>query len=93
MSRAKPVTLKELHNRKVGVWAWCNDCCHNRVLPVGPLLERFGPGQTAAGIAAWARCSACGSRRVETRPEHESHGVVSSHRWRGRRGGAPDRND
>ncbi len=90
MTPVTPVTLGDLERRGVDLWAWCNDCCHNRVLALGALIGRFGPGQTAAGIAAWARCSACGSRRVETRPAYESEGVVSSHRWHGRADPAAD---
>ena len=84
MVPVKPVTLGDLRQRGIDLRAWCNDCSHNRALPVDDLIDRFGISQTAAGIAAWARCSACGSRRVETRPAYESQGVVSSHRWQGR---------
>ncbi len=90
MTPINPVTLGDLHRRKVNLWAWCNDCSHNRELPLPALIARFGSGQTAAGVAAWARCSACGSRRVETRPAYQSQGVVSSHRWKGRPGPAAD---
>ena len=68
----KPVTLGDLRERGIELWAWCNDCSHNRVLPLDNLIDRFGIAQTAASIAAWARCSACDSRRVETRPAYES---------------------
>ena len=81
MEPFKPVTLDDLRRRRLDLWAWCNDCCHNRVLALAPLLARFGPGQTASGVAAWVRCSRCGSRRVETRPAYEGGGLVSNHHW------------
>lgn len=82
MPEVKPVTLEQLRRKGLDVWVWCNDCEHNRVLPLTPLLARFGPGQPVVELAAWARCTRCGSRRAETRPAHGGHGVVANHRWR-----------
>lgn len=43
---------------------YCGDCTHQRVLPLTPLLERFGKSGLVGDIGAALVCKFCGSKDV-----------------------------
>jgi hypothetical protein len=83
MTEAVGPRLEDLARQDVPVAAWCQACGHHKVLPAGPLLERLDRRTAVAAVARRLSCSACGSRRIETRPHYAGLGVVAGHRWHG----------
>ena len=71
---SRPVTLAEIGAKGLDVWAWCNGCCHNAVLPIGALTEKLGPDYPVPHVGR-----ECGSRDVQTRPDWPGMGVVARH--------------
>ena len=51
-----------------GVILDCIACGRHAVLPLVPLLARFGAEYGVCAVALHCRCSSCGSRNVESRP-------------------------
>jgi hypothetical protein len=47
---------------------WCMDCHHNTTMPVAALLPRYAAETLFPDVWGGFRCSACGSRRVDVRP-------------------------
>jgi hypothetical protein len=58
--------LAELHG-SFRVYAVCPPCGRMESLPLGELLERFGPAVTLADIRPRLRCKVCGERSQELR--------------------------
>jgi hypothetical protein len=46
----------------------CLDCHHNTTMPVAPLLPRYAAETPFPDVWGGFRCSACGSKRVDVRP-------------------------
>jgi hypothetical protein len=61
--------------------AWCQNCHHNAVMPVDPVLARYGPTTPFPEVKGRFRCSACGSRQVDVRPNwsRRSPGQITRH--------------
>jgi hypothetical protein len=51
----------------------CQNCHHNTVLPMAPVLARCGPATPFPEVKGRFRCSACGSRQVDVRPNWSKH--------------------
>lgn len=63
-----PATLGEQEARGLPLLVYCNRCPHHGTLPVAPLIARFGRNFPIPDVAKHCRCTACGSRDVQTRP-------------------------
>ena len=71
-----PPTLADLAADPGELIASCQRCHHDAVLPVAPVLARYGPttpfpevrGRFRCEVRGRFRCSACGSRQVDVRP-------------------------
>ena len=63
-----PANLGNLEDQDVDVLARCNSCGHNAVLALGALLTKLGAEFPVPAVSKAVRCSVCGSRDVETRP-------------------------
>ena len=76
-----PMPLGYLRQEGLRLFVWCNRCSRNRSLEIGPLIAALGPDYPVPGTARRLRCSGCGGRDVETRPDWapESPGVISRH--------------
>ena len=63
----RPVTLGDLVRERRTVWAYCLACCRERDLPSAdlPLPMDVAVRDVAARLA----CSACGSRKIQTKPQ------------------------
>ena len=72
-----PATLEHLREQTVDVLAWCNACGHNAVVPLRALIIKLGPRYPVPEVKRVVRCSACGSKDVETRPHWPAVGVIS----------------
>ena len=72
-----PVTLGDLiHDGKL-MWVYCLDCCRER--DIDPRGLRLPATTPVPGLGRrHMRCSACGSRKIETRPELYPGGVVAA---------------
>ena len=75
----RPVTLAEIAAQGLDVWAWCNDCFHHAVLPIGALTEKLGPDYPVPHVGRRTYCRECGSRDVQTRPDWPATGVIAHH--------------
>ena len=62
-----PVTLDDLIRESKLLWGYCRDCCRERDVDLAtiPLPPEFPVPEVGSRM----RCSACGSRAVETKPE------------------------
>jgi len=73
----RPVTLGDLADQAMDVWAWCNGCFRNRPVVTDALIARLGRGYPVPDVGARMRCS-CGSRDIETRPNWPDNlGVIT----------------
>ena len=75
----RPVTLAELADQGLDVWAWCNGCFHHAVLPINDLTAKLGPAYPVPHVGRRTYCRVCGSRDVATRPDWPKTGVVARH--------------
>jgi hypothetical protein len=75
---SKPVTLGDLMRDDKLLWVYCCACGHERdVTPATVPL----PSETAVPeIAKHMRCSVCGSRKIDTKPELYPGGVATMRR-------------
>ena len=80
-----PPTLADLMADPGELDVTCLDCHHNTIMPVAALLPRYA-AETAAETPfpeVWGgfRCSACGSRQVDVRPNWSRHspGQITRH--------------
>ncbi|HJN04777.1 MAG TPA: hypothetical protein QF665_06685 [Alphaproteobacteria bacterium] len=73
--------LSYLDREGLGLFVWCNGCFRNRVIASGPMIARMGRETPVPEVARRLRCSACGGRDIETRPDWSkgSPGVISRH--------------
>ena len=60
---SRPPTLADLAADPGELIASCQRCHHNAVLPVAPVLARYGPTTPFPEVKGRFRCSACGSSR------------------------------
>ena len=76
-----PPTLADLAAAPGELVAWCQNCHHNAVMPVDPVLARYGPTTPFPELKGGFRCSACGSRQVVVRPNwsRRSPGQITRH--------------
>jgi hypothetical protein len=63
-----PPTLADLAADLGELLASRQNCHHNAVLPVAPVLARYGPTTSFPEVKGRFRCSACGSRQVDVWP-------------------------
>ena len=76
-----PVTLGDLIREDKLLWVYCRDCCHER--DVNPANVPLPADTPVPEIGKRMKCSNCGSRAVETKPELYFGGVVAMrHRFR-----------
>jgi hypothetical protein len=76
-----PVTFGDLIRGDKLLWVYCRDCGHGRdVNPANVPL----PGETPVPeVGKRMTCSACGSRKIDARPELYPGGVTAlRQRWR-----------
>jgi len=76
-----PVTLSDLANAGKLLWLYCCDCGRER--DIDPLSLPL-PGETPVpSVGKRMVCSACGSCKIDTRPELYPGGIVAMReRWR-----------
>jgi hypothetical protein len=76
-----PPTLADLAAALGELIASCQNCHHNATLPVDPVLARYGPTTPFPEVKDRFRCSACGSRQVDVRPNWSKHspGQITCH--------------
>jgi len=76
-----PPTLADLATDPGELIAACLRCHHDAVLPVAPVLDRYGPTTPFPDVKGRFRCSACGSRQVDVRPNWSRHspGQITRH--------------
>ena len=73
----RPVTLGNLADQGMDVWAWCNGCFRNRAVDTDGLIARLSRGFPVPDVGARMRCS-CGGRDIETRPNWPDNlGVIT----------------
>jgi hypothetical protein len=77
----RPPTLADLAADPGELVASCQNCHHDAVLPVAPVLARYGPTTPFPDVRGRFRCSACGSRQVDVRPNWSRHspGQITRH--------------
>jgi hypothetical protein len=63
-----PPTLADLMTGPGELSVSCLDCHHNTTMPVAALLPRFVAETPFPDVWGGFRCSACGSRHVDVRP-------------------------
>ena len=82
---SSPVTLADLIRDRQLLWAYCCACGRERDLD--PAVLALPPGTPVPGLGRrHLRCSACGSNKIDTRPELYSGGVVARRARDGLRG-------
>jgi hypothetical protein len=70
-----PVTLGDLIHADKLLWVYCRDCCHE--LDLDPATIPL-PGDTPVpDVGKRMKCSKCGSRAVETKPELYPGGILA----------------
>jgi hypothetical protein len=75
----RPVTLGNLADQGLAVWAWCNACFKNGAVATSTLIARLGRAFPVPDVGARMRCS-CGSRAIETRPNWlDNLGAITRH--------------
>ena len=67
MLPAGPVTLDDLARAGKLLWVYCCDCGRER--DVDPLSVPLPPNFPVPSVATCMKCSACGSRKINTKPE------------------------
>jgi hypothetical protein len=63
-----PPTLADLIADPGELDVSCLDCHHNTTMPVAALLRRYAAETPFPEVWSRFRCSACGSRRIDVRP-------------------------
>jgi hypothetical protein len=77
-----PPTLADLAADPGELIASCQDCHHDAVPPVALVLARYGPTTPFPEVKKGRfRCSACGSKQVDVRPNwsRRSPGQITRH--------------
>ncbi len=70
-----PVTLGDLIREDKLLWVYCRECCDER--DVNPANVPLPADTPVPEVGKRMKCSACGSRQVETKPELYPGGVVA----------------
>lgn len=83
--RTGPVRLGDLAREGKLLWGYCRACGRER--DIDPATIPLPAAVPVPEIGRRMRCTACGSRRIDTRPELYPGGIVA---WRERWSGAPD---
>lgn len=78
-----PVTLGDLVRDDKLLWVYCTNCGHER--DVIPATVSLPPATPVHDVAKHMRCSKCGSRKINTKPELYPGGVAA---MRGRHQGS-----
>lgn len=78
----QPVRLSWLVERRLGIWVWCEQCSHHKVVDTVSLYARFG-NAALLELKTRFRCVSCGGREIFLRPDWHgagwTRGVVSKH--------------
>ena len=76
-----PPTLADLAREGADVWCWCMSCHHHATVPIATAIGRFGPATAFPRIGRSFRCTACGSRDIDVRPDWSarSPGQITRH--------------
>jgi hypothetical protein len=61
----QPQTLADLAADPGELIASCQNCHHDAVVPVAPMLARYGPMTPFPEVKGRFRCSACSSRQLD----------------------------
>jgi len=77
----QPPTLADLAADPGELIASCRNRHHDAVPPVALVLARYGPATPFPEVRGRFRCSACGSRQVDVRPDwsRRSPGQIAHH--------------
>ena len=70
-----PVTLGDLIHEDELLWVYCCDCYHER--DVSPATVPLPAETPVPEVGKHMKCSACGSRKIDARPELCPGGVVT----------------
>jgi hypothetical protein len=71
------VTLADLTREMKSMWTYCNECGRER--DVDPNALPLPAGTLVPGLGRrFMKCSACGSRNVDTKPEIYPGGIVAA---------------
>ena len=62
-----PVTLDDLVRDDKLLWVYCTDCGHER--DVTPATIPLPPETPVPDVGKHMKCSVCGSRKINTKPE------------------------
>jgi hypothetical protein len=81
-----PVSLGDLARERRLLWCYCLKCGHER--EVEPLSLGLDPAEAVPTVGRRLKCSRCGAREIETRPQlHPEPLEVIRARYRGRSSG------
>ncbi len=75
-----PVRLADLVRDGKLLWCYCRDCCRER--DVDPAKIPLPPEFPVPKVGSRMKCSACGSRAVETKPELYPGGIEAMRKRR-----------
>jgi hypothetical protein len=64
----RPPTLADLTAEPGEIDLWCEVCQHRATMPVAALLPPYPASTPFPEVFGTVRCSACGSKRVDVRP-------------------------
>ena len=73
-----PVTLGDLIREDKLLWVYCCDCYHERDL--NPATVPLPAEMPVPEVHKHMKCSKCGSRKIDARPEFYPGGVVAMRR-------------
>jgi hypothetical protein len=65
-----PVTLGWLADQGTGLKGCCNECGRSGPADLADAMERFGRDRTVPSLNRFMRCTRCGSRWTEARPDY-----------------------
>lgn len=72
---ANPVRLGDLIREGKLLWLYCRECCRER--DVDPATIPLAPEFPVPAIGQRMRCSECGSRKIDSRPELYPGGIAA----------------
>jgi hypothetical protein len=70
--------LSPARPRRSDNWVYCRDCCHER--DVNPANVPLPADTPVPEVGKRMRCSACGSRKIDARPELYPGGIKAMRR-------------